>query len=193
MKKGLLFGCTLAALLVLVFSLLNSKESFQMAGKEMGKSVVEKEQNLKETKVQKATTAKVESRVQNSATVNAETESNEEKTLVEDKFDSKAEFNRITQEAEVNVTALLETAKQEVKVKKEGNMDLSIIPIKYEAILKEKEKEADSQFKIFLDKLVSDMLENNLPASMEEEYKREYEQKKLDRLLRLKEEIKKHV
>jgi hypothetical protein len=193
MKKGLLFGCTLAALLVLVFSLLNSKESFQMAGKEMGKSVVEKEQNLKETKVQEATTAKVESRVHHSATVNAETESYEEKTLVEDKFESKAEFNRITQEAEVTLTALLETAKKEVKVKKEGNMDLSIIPIKYEAILKEKEKEADSQFKIFLDKLESDMLENNLPASMEEEYKREYEQKKLDRLLRLKEEIKKLV
>ncbi|MDQ1000433.1 hypothetical protein QFZ28_000833 [Neobacillus niacini] len=78
-------------------------------------------------------------------------------------------------------------------MKKEGNMDLSIIPIKYEAILKEKEKEADSQFQIFLDKLESDMLENNLPASMEEEYKRVYEQKKLDRLLRLKEEIKKLV
>ncbi len=191
MRKGLLFGFTLAALLVLVFSLLNSKESIQMADKEMGKSVVEKEQNLIEKKVQTVTTAKVETKVQNSTNVNAETESNEKKTLVEDKFDSKAEFNRITQEAEVNLTALLDTAKKEVKVKKEGNMDLSIIPIKYEAILKEKEKEVDSQFKVFLERLELDMHENNLPASMEEEYKREYEQKKLDRLLKLKEEMKK--
>jgi hypothetical protein len=190
MKKGLLFGFILAVLLLLVFTLLNSNESFQMVGKEAGKSVVEKEQNLKEKKVQKVTTPKVETRVQNSTTINGETESNEEKKLVEE---SKAEFNRITQEAEENVTALLGTAKKEVKVKKEDNMDLSIIPIKYEAILKEKEKEADSQFKVFLERLELDMHENNLPASMEEEYKREYKQKKLDRLLRLKEEINKLV
>ncbi|WP_066047324.1 hypothetical protein [Robertmurraya korlensis] len=190
MKKGLLFGFILAVLLLLVFTLLNSNESFQMVGKEAGKSVVEKEQNLKEKKVQKVTTPKVETRVQNSTTINGETESNEEKKLVEE---SKAEFNRITQEAEENVTALLGTAKKEVKVKKEDNMDLSIIPIKYEAILKEKEKEADSQFKVFLERLELDMHENNLPASMDEEYKREYKQKKLDRLLRLKEEINKLV
>jgi tRNA U34 5-carboxymethylaminomethyl modifying enzyme MnmG/GidA len=193
MKRRLVFGIGLVAILILVFSLFYSKGSNDTANRLIGKRVEEKEPILNGTKIQKATAASGESKLQNVTAVNGEMETKEEEKLVEIRLESKAEFDRILREAEVNLAALLELAKKEVEVKKEGNMDLTIIPMKYETILKEKEKETDSQFKIFLDKLESDMLENNLPPSLEEEYKREYGQKKLDRLFRLKEEIKKLV
>ncbi|WP_338470936.1 hypothetical protein R4Z10_19515 [Niallia sp. XMNu-256] len=181
MKKGLFYGFILLAILVLGFSLFYLKDSSEMANKVKEKNSEETELNLNETKIHKAAAATVGK------------SPDEEKQPVEGKFESNAEFNRITQSAELNLEALIELAEKEVEMKKEGNMDLSIITIKYKTILKEKEKESDGQFKIFLDKLESDRLENGLPASLEEEYKREYEQKKLDRLFRLKEAIQKLV